>query len=128
LEDAEKAYRRAIGFDARYVPAQVNLGFLLARQERLKEAIAKFGEVIQLDPDHFWAHRGLADAHSRQGDLVEAVAMQEKALRLMKGKDVIGATVVEMESALSLYRDALEAAESKPSQPESRTTVPQSGK
>jgi tetratricopeptide (TPR) repeat protein len=120
LEDAETEYRRAIGFDPRYVPAQVNLGFMFARQGKLKEAIAKLGEVIQLEPDHFWAHRGLADALYQHGDLVEAVAMQEQALRLMKGKDVNGASVVDMENALSLYRDALEAAESKPSMPESR--------
>jgi hypothetical protein len=66
------------------------------------------------------AHHKLAATLHKNRDLAEAVAVQAKVLRLMNGADMDGVKLVEMQDDLDRYRDALDAAESRPSQPETR--------
>jgi superkiller protein 3 len=57
---AEKHLLRAVALDSSFAPAQLSLGKLYQRSDRLKEAVAQFEQAIKLDPN-------LAEAYYQLG-------------------------------------------------------------
>jgi len=64
------------------VPDQYNLGVLLQRQGRFREAIDAYRKAIELGPDNAHAHFNLAYSYDRLRMYEEAVAEYRKAIQL----------------------------------------------
>jgi tetratricopeptide (TPR) repeat protein len=82
LEQAEKAYRRAVEMAPGNADTHNELGFLLARQGRLDEAVIHLERALQVKPDLAETRVNLARIFLRQGKTAEAVAQLEKALEI----------------------------------------------
>lgn len=54
-----------------------NLGLVLAGEGSVREAIIAFRKAIKLDPQHWGAHRNLADLYVRYGDYQRAAPLYE---------------------------------------------------
>ena len=76
---AEVAYRRAMDTDPRSVLARYELAGLLARQQRLAEAIELLRTVLSLPGEHFEALVGLLS--EQRGDLAATRRYREAAVR-----------------------------------------------
>lgn len=64
------------------VPALVSHGGKLLADGSVREAIAAYSEALQLSPDRFDAHLGLARAFLRNGDFVKALQSAGEALKI----------------------------------------------
>ena len=74
VEEAIKAYTRAIELDGNFCDAMDNLGQLLRRKGKIDEAIHWYKRSIELFPKNSIAHLNLAVAYSFQGKFGEAIA------------------------------------------------------
>jgi tetratricopeptide (TPR) repeat protein len=83
-DDAEAAYRRAIGINPRYAMAWASLGDLLRDHgERYEEAEAAYRKVCEIDPHSAWPWGRLAELlQDRLGRFVEAEAGYRQALEI----------------------------------------------
>jgi predicted O-linked N-acetylglucosamine transferase (SPINDLY family) len=72
LQAAEASFRAAITRNPRFALAQNNLGVVLDRGGRLREAIVSFQQALAIQPDLAEAHRNLGDALFRLGQPREA--------------------------------------------------------
>ncbi len=77
-EEAEKAYRKGIGADAKNSPCHVNLGLLMARKGRIGESLHEL-EMVLSKPE---AHYDLASVFESQGMKEQAKLEYKKALEL----------------------------------------------
>ena len=77
-QGALSAYDAALQSDSSYESAWLNRGLLLARQGRDKEALASFKHVMN-EAD---AYNDLGYIHMMQGEIDEAYALFEKAMRI----------------------------------------------
>jgi protein O-GlcNAc transferase len=64
------------------VDAYYNLGVVLAKQEKLDEAVAQYQEVLRLKPDHVGAYVNLGGVFKDQGRLDDALAAYRTALEI----------------------------------------------
>lgn len=81
LAEAEAHYRQAL--PGRPTAETHNgLGYVLARQGRVDEAVAEFRAAIDVDPKFTPAYNNLGDALARQGKLDEAAHYYELSLAL----------------------------------------------
>jgi tetratricopeptide (TPR) repeat protein len=80
LDEAIDRYRRALAFDARYVPALNNLGTALRAAGRLEEAVATYGQALEAGTDAASIHYNLGNALMAKGDAAGAAAEFQKAL------------------------------------------------
>jgi Tfp pilus assembly protein PilF len=82
LAESENAFRKCIKLQRDYTPALLNIGMVLAVQNRYPEAIKMFESAVVSDPQKARAYRLLGEAYlqNRQGS-VGLVALDE-ALRL----------------------------------------------
>lgn len=86
LQEAEQIYRQILEFDHAQPQgwdlAQVhaNLGVALLGQEKTDEAIASFGQALELSPGSAEALNGLATAYQARGELDEAASCYRRAL------------------------------------------------
>ena len=81
-EDANAAYKHALGLRIDYVPAWINIGQMRVAQKQLPAAIEIFKHLLELEPDSAKAYRLLGEAYlqNKQGSLgVEAL---NKAIEL----------------------------------------------
>jgi tetratricopeptide (TPR) repeat protein len=79
LADAESHYRRAL--PGRPTAETHNgLGFVLARQGRMDEAIAEFRTAIEVDSRYVPAYNNLAEALAKQGKLADAAEYYRRSL------------------------------------------------
>ena len=62
--------------------AHANLGYVLASQGELDEAVKHYRLALQTDPDYSVAYYDLADALSQQGKLDEAVEAYRQVIRI----------------------------------------------
>ena len=92
-----------------------NLGFFLAEQDRISEAITHFSEALRINPDYAEAHNNLGIALAGRGDLKEAVRHYSEALRLKpdhaKAHHNLGNVKVEegdLDGAIGHYSRALQ--------------------
>ncbi|MCP4655112.1 MAG: tetratricopeptide repeat protein [bacterium] len=56
LEEAEEAYRDALGLDPEYAAAHFNLAVLLQQTGRWREAQEQYGRLLEIEPFHAWGH------------------------------------------------------------------------
>jgi tetratricopeptide (TPR) repeat protein len=72
LASAEKHLARAVALDSSFAPAQLSLGKLYQRSNRLEEAVAQFEQAIKLDPE-------LAEAHYQLGRVYVRLKRKDEA-------------------------------------------------
>ena len=70
---------QAASFQHQLVNSLNGFGGQLLSQGKVTEAISAYKEVIDLSPNHFVAYLGLAKAFFKQGDLVKALQVAQKA-------------------------------------------------
>ena len=85
LDEAERAYRRAVGCDAGLRQAWYNLGCLLNEQDREAEGLECFRQAVRLEPNHAAAHHNLAQSLFNLGYTDEAIAHYRRAIALGGG-------------------------------------------
>lgn len=83
-EEAITEFKKAIEWDANYVPAHYNLGLLYSEEDvhRYPEAIEEFRKAIDLNPEDRNAYRRLALVYKLQGRYEEAIEEYERALEI----------------------------------------------
>jgi predicted O-linked N-acetylglucosamine transferase (SPINDLY family) len=79
-EEAEAAYRKAIGLDPGFASVHINLGSLLQKQRRDHEAEAAFRHALTLRNDLAKAWNGLGHSLQCQGRLKEALEAFRQAV------------------------------------------------
>ena len=82
MEEAVKAYRRALDEDPDLVAALINLANIRYSRDELAEAQALYERAILLDPTYFESHFNLGNIHHDHGRYVEAEASYREALAL----------------------------------------------
>ncbi len=80
--ESEFALRRLIGRDPEDASAHHNLGTLLLRNKRFKDATIVFREALRLRPENLATHLHLGYALKGNGRIAEAASVFENALRL----------------------------------------------
>src|SRR5262249_559916 len=80
LDQAEKAFRRALAVDPRDPHACLNLAVLLHRFGRPQEALPLYEKAAALSPHKGYALPGLADILRGQGDFNGAYWLYQRAL------------------------------------------------
>jgi serine/threonine-protein kinase len=81
LTEAVEVYQKAIAFKPDSGGAYLNLGVVLATQNKLAEAVAAFRKAIELKPDCPLAHLNLGAALEKKGDVEGAIAEYREAVR-----------------------------------------------
>ena len=84
VDDAERAYRHALGIDERSDMATFNLGSALYRQERYEEAVKEFEKAASATTDKMEkarAYHNLGNSHLQQMKLKESIEAYKQALR-----------------------------------------------
>ena len=82
IDEAIKAYRRALEEDPDLVAALINLANIRYSRDELAEAQALYERAILLDPSYFEAHFNLGNIFHDLGRYREAQACYREALRL----------------------------------------------
>jgi type IV pilus assembly protein PilF len=77
LKEAERALRRALGFDDKYIPAHTMLAILNWRINRLQEADKEFRAAIALDPSN-------GDSNNNYGRFLCETGKHAEAMRYFK--------------------------------------------
>jgi protein O-mannosyl-transferase len=87
------------------VPASLHekLGVVLAKQDRLPEAIAQFETVLQMAPTNIENYTNLATAYKQMQRTADAIAVTEKALAAARSQDN-AAVSQQLEARLKNYR------------------------
>jgi len=85
MEEAVKAYRRALEDDPDLVAALINLANIRYSRDELAEAQALYERAILLDGTYFESHFNLGNIHHDHGRYVEAEASYREALALNNG-------------------------------------------
>ncbi|MCA9110939.1 MAG: tetratricopeptide repeat protein, partial [Planctomycetaceae bacterium] len=75
-------FEHALAVGQPSVVAHYNLGFSLARQGQMEEAIHHYQEVLKLDPSIAGAHTGLGAALDQQGQFDEAINHYQESIRI----------------------------------------------
>jgi tetratricopeptide (TPR) repeat protein len=82
LDEASTAYDKVLAQDPAYFDALVNSGFVLFRQNKVDQAVARFQQATSVRPDSALAWANLAAANARKGDrLASANAWREAVAR-----------------------------------------------
>jgi tetratricopeptide (TPR) repeat protein len=89
LDQAMSCWRRTIGLDPRYLPAQLNLADAMIKMNRAPEAVPIYEAVLQVDPQNPYAVAGLAKADIAAGRWLQAQS------RLENGGVATGAKIGE---------------------------------
>ena len=82
IEEAVKAYRRALDHDPDLVAALINLANIRYSRDELAEAQALYERAIVLDPSYFEAHFNLGNIHHDHARYADAEASYRHALSL----------------------------------------------
>ena len=82
LRGAERMYRKALEIKPDYADAHNSLGFVLAAQGRVDEAIAYFQKAIILRPDDELSHYNLGNVLAGRGQIDDAIFHYSKALEI----------------------------------------------
>jgi tetratricopeptide (TPR) repeat protein len=82
VEEAIKAYRRALDHDPDLVAALINLANIRYSRDELAEAQALYERAIALDPSYFEAHFNLGNIHHDHARYTDAEASYRSALAL----------------------------------------------
>lgn len=82
VEEAVKAYRRALEQDPDLVAALINLANIRYSRDELAEAQALYERAIALDPSYFESHFNLGNIHHDHAQYAQAEASYREALAL----------------------------------------------
>ena len=82
LELAEAQLRESLRLHPPFAKVHVELGKVLARQQRNREAIDVYREAATIEPNDFRIHHALGLLHQRLGELDAAEAAYRKALNI----------------------------------------------
>jgi tetratricopeptide (TPR) repeat protein len=82
---AERAYRDFLKQHPRSVPALTNLGVVIARQDRLAEAVAAYQSALAVDGESLPARTNLALAYYRMGAWLDAARWLKSVLKTTPG-------------------------------------------
>jgi tetratricopeptide (TPR) repeat protein len=82
LEDAIKAFNKAISLKHDYTEAYNNLGVAFKVQGKLEEAVEAFHKALALNPNFVGAYNNLGNVLKEQGKLDEALEAFNKAFVL----------------------------------------------
>ena len=85
MEEAAKAYRRALEDDPDLVAALINLANIRYSRDELAEAQALYERAIALDGSYFESHFNLGNIHHDHGRYAEAESSYRSALFLNNG-------------------------------------------
>jgi tetratricopeptide (TPR) repeat protein len=119
LDGAAAAYRRAVLFDPKLVPALVNLANIYYERDELVEAEALYEKSIRLDPDCFEAHFNIGNIYHDLARFSDAVVAYREAL-------AINRTYAEAHFYLAVTLEKLgRSAEARPHWREYRTLAPE---
>ncbi len=110
LDDAEKAYRKAIALRPNYWANYNRLGIFYLMHGRLDEAAQMSSQVISLVPDSFVGYNNLGLARLQQARYAEAVPLLERSLEIRKTSDATS-NLGTAYFALHRYADAARAYE-----------------
>jgi protein O-mannosyl-transferase len=80
--DSEKLWAHALAVDPQSSSAEHNLGWALADQGKLAEAIDHYRHALQIKPNYAQVNYRWGIALARQGKLAEAIEHYQQALRL----------------------------------------------
>ncbi len=80
FDKAEKAYRAAIGLDAKSAAAHYDLAIALKMKDQIETSEAEFQRAIDLDPTLAEAHYSLGIAHWQLGDFPGAIKELKAAI------------------------------------------------
>jgi Flp pilus assembly protein TadD len=81
-EDAERSYRQAMEWDARYFSPHLYLGKLELRRRHTEEAIGHLHRALELAPQDYDVVYNLALAYRQTGRTEEAARFQSRATAL----------------------------------------------
>jgi tetratricopeptide (TPR) repeat protein len=85
VNEAVAAFAESIRLNPENADAHINLGFVLASQEKIDEAIAHYERALRLKPEivpeNAEAMNDLGVLYGRKGRIHEALEMFEKAVR-----------------------------------------------
>ena len=82
LDDAVKAYNKALAFKPDYAGAHYNMGIALQVQGKLEEAIEAYNKALAIKPDYADAYNNMGNVLKEQGKLDEAIGAYNKALAI----------------------------------------------
>ena len=82
LEEALKAYKKAILLNPDYADAYNNMGAVLTEQGKLDEAINTYKKALSIKPDYPDAYYNIGRALLKKGKLDEAIEAYNKALSI----------------------------------------------
>ena len=102
LTEAERLYRDILEVAPHHIGALNNLGLMAAPDE----AVALFGRVLALRPDHADSHQNLGAAFRKRGELGRAIASFEQARRLRPEDSNLLFNLGQTLSALGRVREA----------------------
>ncbi len=74
LPSARKLFERVVQLAPKSAPAHNSLGWVLAAQGSLEEAVQHYHLALKLDPDFVLAHLNLASALAGRGDFEDGVS------------------------------------------------------
>ncbi|MBD90732.1 MAG: hypothetical protein CL940_10365, partial [Deltaproteobacteria bacterium] len=116
FEDAVHAIERAVAEGARDARVYTNLGIALQHINRLDEALERYGEALQLDPDRVSAHTNCAAILTRRFEHAEAEVHLRHVLRLepehgnaWNNLGVLFRDTLRLEEAVAAFKKAVTA-------------------
>ncbi len=87
LDEAERAFQKAIELDENHFSAQKNLGFLYLATKRETQAVAPLQKAVEINSSDSTAQGFLGEAFYQTGNFEEAIEPLQKALETNQGMD-----------------------------------------
>ena len=114
LEEAEKAFNKALKLDANQAQTYQNLGNVFQNQGKLEEATAAYKKALAIRPDYAEAYCNMGIALADQGKREESVAAYNQALTIRpdyaEAHNNIGTVLSDqgkMAKAIEAYKKAI---------------------
>ena len=82
MEEALKAFQKAVELDANDAVARLNLAYSYDRQGRPEEAITEYQRAIELSPSNLLAYNNLGVLYDKMGLYDEAIGEFQRALEI----------------------------------------------
>ena len=124
LDAAIADFQKAIGLDAKYFPARLNLAYAYEKANRIEEAIEAYREAIDSQPQNLFAHNNVGVLYDKKGLYDSAIAEFESALEIEPGNsmarknlEIAKANKMAVEERAVRIQRAEQLARAKPNDP-----------